>query len=62
MKISDKLKKVNDTISVNICDNGFMVEVSGRDHEDDYNQVKIVCLDLNTVSEIIQEAVEMEST
>jgi len=60
MKVSDKLKKINDSITVNLYDNGFMVEISGRDFDDDYTQVKIVCLDLDAVGVVIQEAVEME--
>jgi hypothetical protein len=60
MKVSDKLKKINDSITVNLYDNGFMVEISGRDFDDDYTQVKIVCSDLDAVSAVVQEAVEME--
>jgi hypothetical protein len=62
MKVCDKLRKINDSITVNLYDNGFMVEISGRDFDDDYTQVKIVCSDLDAVSVVIQEAVEMERT
>ena len=30
-KVSDKLTKVNENFSVNMYDNGFMLEVSGKD-------------------------------
>jgi hypothetical protein len=51
---------VNDTVTVNIYDNGFMVEISGRDHENEWTQAKIVCADLDMVSAILQETVSME--
>jgi hypothetical protein len=62
MKIADKLKKVNGSITVNLYDNGYMVEVSGRDFDDDYTDVKIVCLSLQEINDVIAEAVEMERT
>jgi hypothetical protein len=60
MRVSDKLSKVNDTVTINIYDNGFMVEISGRDHENEWTQAKIVCADLDMVSAILQETVSME--
>ena len=30
-KISDKLNKVNDSFTVNMYENGFMVDIGGRD-------------------------------
>jgi hypothetical protein len=62
MKIADKLKKINSSLTVNLYDNGYMVEVDGRDFDDDYTQVKIVCLTVEQINEIIAEAVEMEKT
>jgi hypothetical protein len=62
MKIADKLKKINDSLSVNLYDNGYMVEVNGRDFDDDYTQVKIVCMTLEQISEVIEEALGMDKT
>ena len=62
MKISEKLKKINGGLTVNLYDNGYMVEVSGRDFDDDYTDVKIVCLSLQEINDIVAEAVEMEKT
>ena len=59
MVVSDKLSKVNDSVTINIYDNGFMVEVSGRDHNDEWSTAKIVCTDLDLVAEILQEIVGM---
>jgi hypothetical protein len=60
MKIADKLKKINGSLTVNLYDNGYMVEVSGRDFDDDYTDVRIVCLTVQQVNDVIAEAVEME--
>lgn len=59
MVVSDKLSKVNDSVTINIYDNGFMVEVSGRDHNDEWSTAKIVCTDLDLVAEILHEIVGM---
>ena len=45
-----KLSKVNENISINRYDNGWMVEVGGRDEENDWKNCKILC---NTEEEMI---------
>ena len=60
MKISDKLMKVDETVTVQMYDNGFLFEISGRDHDDDWSNVKILCADLNEVTALIKEATECE--
>ena len=35
-KIGDKLAKVNESLTINIYDNGFMFEISGRNKDGDY--------------------------
>lgn len=54
--ISDTLEKIDDTLHVTICDNGFMVEISGRNKQDNYKTVKIVCGMIDHVYEVIAEA------
>ena len=61
-KISDKLTKVNDNLTVNILDNGYFVEVSGRDEDDNWISAKIMCTNLNEVNDLIKEASEMEKS
>jgi hypothetical protein len=60
MNLSDKLNKANDNLNVYFYDNGFMVEVSGQDHSDDWKTAKIMCNTLDEVMAIIKEAHEME--
>lgn len=38
-----RLKKVSDSFSVNRYDNGWMIEISGKNTDDDWTTVKIIC-------------------
>jgi hypothetical protein len=60
MKLSDKLVKVSDSLTVNMYDNGYMVEVSGRDDESDWKTAKIMCPTLEEVFAVVREASTME--
>ena len=53
-----KLSKVNENISINRYDNGWMVEVGGRDDENDWKTAKILC---NTEEEMIAVVREWNS-
>ena len=45
-----KLAKVNESISVNRYDNGWMVEIGGRDKKGEWKNTKTLC---NTEEEMI---------
>jgi hypothetical protein len=53
-----KLSKVNENITINRYDNGWMVEVGGRDDENDWKTAKILC---NTEEEMISVVREWNS-
>ena len=59
-KISDKLVKVNDNFTINMYDNGFMVDVGGRNKKSDYVSAKIMCSTVDEVLSLVREACEME--
>jgi hypothetical protein len=59
MKLSDKLAKCGDSLTVNMYDNGFMIEVSGRNSEDDWKSARIMCQTLEEVYAVIKEASNM---
>lgn len=50
-KIADKLVSVGDSFTINIYDNGFMLEISGKDNDDNWPSDKIVC---NTLDELLE--------
>lgn len=54
-KISDKLVKVGECVNVYFYDNAYMVEASGRNQEDDWASVKLVCKDLDEVQKLLLE-------
>jgi hypothetical protein len=60
MKLSDKLAKADDSLNVYFYDNGYMVEVSGRDGYDEWKTAKIMCASLDEVNAIVAEAAAME--
>lgn len=46
----NKLKKVNESLTIYRYDNGWMFEATGTDFNDSYNTAKILC---NTEEELI---------
>ena len=55
-----KLEKVNESITVNRYDNGFMVEVGGRDSEGDWKTSKVLCNTEDDMINVIKEWISME--
>lgn len=59
-KVSDKLTKVSESFTVNMYDNGYMIEVGGSDSNDDWKNVKLTVAELDSLIAIIKEVVSME--
>ena len=59
-RLSDKLVKVNENFTVNMYDNGFMVEAGGRTKKGDYVSAKIMCSTVDEVLNLVREACEMD--
>ena len=53
-----KLAKVNESITINRYDNGFMVEIGGRDKKEEWKTTKTMC---NTEDEVIAVVKEWNS-
>lgn len=53
--VSNMFSSVNDSVTVYRFENGWMVEISGRDHFDEWPTKKIVCSDLKNVLTILEE-------
>jgi len=51
---SDKLTKVEESLTLYKYDNGYMIEVSGRDADDEWVVSKIIVSSLDEVFEIIK--------
>jgi hypothetical protein len=55
-----KLTKVNESITINRYDNGWMVEVGGRDDDNEWKNSKIVCNTEEEVLAVVKEYNSME--
>jgi hypothetical protein len=58
--IGDKLSKVNESFTVNMYDNGFMLEIGGKDKNDDWKTAKIMVATVDDLVTLIKEAADME--
>lgn len=59
-RIGDKLAKVSDSFSVTMYDNGFMIDISGKNHEDEWATARLICSNLDDLVTLIMEAVDAE--
>lgn len=55
VKLSEVFGSVNDCVSVNRYENGWMVEVSGNDQEDSWQNKKFIFADLKNVFTFLEE-------
>jgi len=59
-KLGDKLIKVNESFTINMYDNGYMIEVGGRNKKGDYVTAKILTPSVDELVTLVREASEME--
>ena len=59
-KVADKLTKVSECVNVYFYDNAYMVEVTGRDKNDDWSNIKLVCKDMDEVVKVLQDVETLE--
>jgi len=59
-KVSYKLTKVNESFTINMYDNGYMIEVGGRNGSDEWRTSKIMVTELEDLFEVIREIISME--
>lgn len=58
-KLADKLTKANESFTINRYDNGFMIEVSGRDEDGEWKTAKILCNTEDELVELVKEAISL---
>ena len=59
-KLSDKLTKLNESFTINMYDNGYMIEVGGRNKKSDYVTAKILVTTPDELVALVREATEMD--
>jgi uncharacterized protein YpbB len=55
-----KLKKVNDNFSITICENGYVVDISGEDENETWINSKIVFDGIDEMSAFILKISKLE--
>lgn len=60
MDITQKLQKVSDNFTINMYDNGFMIDISGKDSSDDWTTAKIICRNTEELVDLINTITTME--
>ena len=60
MNICDKIIKVDNDIRITIADNGYIFEVSGKNANDDWKSVKIVCNSRSELDSLLDEVLELD--
>lgn len=58
-KISEKIAKVNESFTINRYDNGFVIEVGGRDYNDEWKTSKIIVATEDELVTLVREAVNL---
>ena len=56
----NKLAKVNESITLNRYDNGYMVEVGGRDEDSEWKTAKILCNTEDEMLAVVKEWTSMD--
>ena len=55
IKLSEIYMNVSDSVTVNRYENGWMVEISGNDHSDSWQNKKFIFSDLKNVLTFLEE-------
>lgn len=55
VKLSEVFANVSETITLNRYENGWMVQVSGEDHNDDWQNKKFIFSDLKNTFTFVEE-------
>ena len=58
--IGDKLVKVNENFTINMYDNGYMIEVSGKDSDNEWKTAKIMVQTVEELVALVKEATQLE--
>jgi hypothetical protein len=58
--ISTKLAKVNESFTVYRYDNGFMIEISGKDHSDEWKTSKLMCSTEEELIALVKDAISIK--
>lgn len=58
--LGDKLDKISESFTINMYDNGYMIEAGGRDKDNNWSNAKIMVQSVDDLLALVREATEME--
>lgn len=59
MKVLDFLSKISEDINIKVVANGYLLEISGRDVEDNWQTVKLVCVSRKELDSLLNQCIDM---
>jgi hypothetical protein len=62
IKLVDHFAKVNDNYTVTNCQNGYVVDVSGRDSSEEWISAKFVFKTIDELKDVVQDLAWMPRT
>lgn len=60
MKVEEIFKEVNEGITIYRYENGFMVEISGRNHEEEWITKKIICSTIEEIFTLVKDSTKVK--
>jgi hypothetical protein len=61
-KLIDHFAKVNDNYTITNCQNGYMVDASGQDSEENWINAKFVFKTIDELKDVVQDLAWMPKT
>lgn len=55
MKLLDFIYKIGEDINIRVVNNGYLLEVSGRNAQEDWTAVKLVCLNRKDLDSLLDQ-------
>lgn len=60
MNIADELKSVKRSLTIVNCWNGYVVEVEGTNHDDEYKFMQIICKHRTELSDVVNRILDIK--
>ena len=55
IKISTQLARIEDRFTIEFCQNGYLLEVSGVDNKDNWKNIRVFCNTTNDINELVED-------
>jgi len=62
MQISEKITTINENLHIAMFDNGFLLEASGKNSDNEYASTKIIVSTVDDLVTLVREAASMTRT